>query len=93
MRKNYIMADNQTGGFSAHTTVDGLAEMLIEDWLNCICSVEDYEGEYQDEIKKWKQPTQKMKKTILDLYGYEALEPTPSLIYQWEQHHDTEWEN
>ena len=76
--KKYIFLDLQTGRFSAHTTLEGLAEMCFDD----LCRIEpklskDYEGRDPEKDKE-----------LIELYEYKLLEPTSELIEEYEKYFD-----
>ncbi|MFB9749890.1 hypothetical protein [Leifsonia shinshuensis] len=82
-----IIRDLQTGGFSAHRTVEGLADDLYQD----MCSdVETWEANGKLDFYSWSTPQRNLE--IIDMYDYEVLYPTPSLIKQYEDYHKRAFE-
>jgi hypothetical protein len=86
---HYVFYDRQTGGYSAHTTIEGLSDMHIDEWLEMVRNSEDYEGEYQDEQEKWRNATESMRRKMIDNADYDILKPTPETIRAYEGYHDT----
>lgn len=89
--KKYVFYDCQTGGYSAHTTIEGLAEMLIQDWLRIIKS-DGNEEELINETKKWSNPTKNEMIELIESHGYEILEPTEDNIREYENYHGINFE-
>lgn len=86
-----VFYDLQTGGYSAHTTIEGLAEMLSEELLIVISADENYEGEYEDAVKNWENPSEQQMRDIIEMYEYEILDPTEENIKAYEEYHDMEF--
>ena len=79
-----IVLDLQTGDFSAHTTLDGIFEYCLDDHL-CHCWSEDLEM-----LKaQYSNPSVEQKKELIAHYEYQLLEPTPQLIQEWEEYHQS----
>jgi hypothetical protein len=83
-----IIYDRQTGGYSRHTSLDGIFEMCLEDYL-CVAGYSNDEevvkAEYENADDK------KKLELVEEVYEYEVLEPNRELIESWEQYHNEEW--
>jgi hypothetical protein len=83
-----IVFDGQTGGFSRHTSLDGIFEMCLDDYMRVAEFSDDEEvvkAEYENANK------QKKLELVQEIYDYEVLEPTFTLIEKWEEYFGEEW--
>lgn len=83
----FIIHDLQTGGFSRHTSLDGIFEMCYDDYLRTVENddLEMVKAEYVNASEKLKL------ELVNEIYMYELIIPTSELIEAWEQYHDEEW--
>lgn len=87
--KHYIFHDLQTGGFSAHTTISGLHEMLLDDVLTS--------AENEEDRKEWLDrfggDDESIKRELICIFEYDILVPSKENVQLWEAYHGFEWEH
>ncbi|MEQ6388901.1 hypothetical protein RZN22_06195 [Bacillaceae bacterium S4-13-58] len=75
-----VIKDLQTGGFSAHTSIESLADDLYQD----MCSSLE-EGEEALDFQTWSTPQRHL--DIICMYEYEVLEASPENKKAYEEYH------
>lgn len=80
-----IFYDLQTGGFSAHTTIDGMFDMQKEESLAC-CE----EEEVAETKNSFENMSLEEKREFIESLGYEIIDtPTSEDIQDYENYHET----
>lgn len=88
LSERYIFRDLQAlGGYSAHTTIEGLSRMLSDDWLAVVEQDGDIE-ELKSEKRRWENPSVFDMVNIIRDHDYEILPATPENIKKYENYHD-----
>jgi hypothetical protein len=83
-----IIYDRQTGGYSRHTSLNGIFEMCLDDYLR----VAEYSNDEEVVKAEYESADDKKKLELVEeVYEYEVLEPNNELIEAWEQYHKEEW--
>lgn len=87
--KRVMFRDLQIGGYSAHTTIEGMFEMHAQETLACSEPGEDYEN-----TKKFLESMdEQAKRVYIAMHEYEIIDnPTPEDIREWEAYQDDYWE-
>jgi hypothetical protein len=87
--KLYIFRDLQSGGFSRHTSIDGLAEMCFDDMLRCA----ENEKDEQSIINEYGNSDEVKSRQLIYEYDFEILDPTSDNIAEWEEYHKSVFGN